>query len=89
MKGVCTLIKIGVDTLMEYEQENTIQKKFKITNFQTEEIRHSTYAVFVSIYCIFKYLQYFHVLFIRILIVAQLQIEKKNSQKMTLSIVQF
>ena len=29
MKGVCTLIKIGVDTLMEYEQENTIQKKIQ------------------------------------------------------------
>ena len=26
MKGVRTLIKIRVDTLMEHEQENTIQK---------------------------------------------------------------
>ena len=73
---------------MEHEPEKTIQKKYKITNFQTQEIPHSTYAVFVSIYCIIKYLQYFHVLFIGILIVAQLQIEKKNSQKMTLRIAQ-
>ncbi len=26
MKGVGTLIKIGIHTLMEHEQENTIQK---------------------------------------------------------------
>ena len=68
MKGVRTLIKIGVNTLMEHEQETQF-KNLK------QEIPHSRYAVFVSIYCIFKYLQYFHVLFIGILIVAQLQIE--------------
>ena len=38
MKGVGTLIKIGIRTLMEHEQENIIQKnKNKITNFQTQE----------------------------------------------------
>ena len=53
MKGVDALIKIGIQTTMEDEQENTIQKKLnKITNFQIQEIPHSTCVVFVSIYCI-------------------------------------
>ena len=50
MKGVGTVIKIGIYTLMEHEQENAIQEKIKRwKNFITQEIPHSTFVVFVSI----------------------------------------
>ena len=90
LKGVGTLIKIIILTLMEDEQENTIHKKYnKITNFQIQEIPHSTCLVFVSIYCIFKCLEYFRVLFIHILIVAQLQIENFFLRRCVLQISNF
>ena len=69
------MIKIGLHTLMEHEQENTIQKKYKITNFQTQEIPHSTCVVFVSICCILRYLQYFGVLYIGIWIAKKVKFQ--------------
>ena len=50
MKGVGTLVKIGIPTLMEHKQENTIlEEKKKITNFRTQETFLSIFAQFVSI----------------------------------------
>ncbi len=49
MKGVGTLIKIGIHTLMEHEQENMIQKIKEDKKFQTQDTPHSTFVVFVSI----------------------------------------
>ena len=63
-------------TIMEHGQDNTIQKKIKQNkNFQTQEILHSICVIFVSVYCIFKYLQYLRIFFIGVLIVAQLGFE--------------
>jgi hypothetical protein len=74
-KGVGTLIKIGLHTLMEHEQENTIQKNYHITNFQTKEIPHSMCVVFVSISCIWRYLQYFGLLYIDIWIAKKVKFQ--------------
>jgi hypothetical protein len=52
MKGVGTLIKIGIHTLMEHEQESTIQKIKEDNKLPIQEIPHSTSVVFVSTFCI-------------------------------------
>jgi hypothetical protein len=51
------------------------QKKYKITNLQTQEIPHSTCVVFVSICCILRYLQYFGVLYIGIWIAKKVRFQ--------------
>ncbi len=53
------------------QSENLKQDKKTLNT----KIPHNTCTVFVSIYCISKYLQYFHVFFRGILIIAQLRIE--------------
>ena len=60
MKGVGTLIEIGIHIVMKHEQENTKSKinTKKTTNFQTQKMQQSTRVVFISNYCVFNYLQY-------------------------------
>ena len=59
LTGMGTLVKIRSHTNGRWRREHNTKKQNKITNFQTQEILHNTCVVFVSIYCIFKYLQYF------------------------------
>jgi len=65
MKGVGTFIKIKIHTLMENEHENKIDK---ITNFQIQVIPHSICISFINVCFICKYLMYFGVFNINILI---------------------
>ena len=48
MKGVGTLIKIGIHTLMEHKKVNTIQKIKEDDKPPNTKLPHSTYVVFVK-----------------------------------------